>query len=243
MGELFVFLSSRPTIRRTLPRHFRAVAVLIFVTIFSLVGGANLLVAFEQSAETNTIDTPKVAVVQQATPTPPTPDPVTPQPTVPAATTTPAPSTPQPVVQTTVAQEDTISIAALGLSVPYVSVGLTPTNEIAVDSTRVGWWDGSARPGQNGAVFLDGHNPGVFSTLPSIAVGNDIVITTASGERYSYTVVYREIQLLADVNMKKALTPYGGAKQGLNLITCIGAYDPRTGTSPERLIVYAVRNN
>lgn len=166
-------------------------------------------------------------------------------------TTQTTPTTASTAVTTTVAAApapqpapvyDTVSIPSIGFSSRYVTVGLTSGNAIDVHPTLVGWWNGSAQPGSNGAVFLDGHNPGVFSKLPNIAVGATITINQASGASYSYTVVHREIVMLTDVNMRTVLQPYGGSAQGLNLMTCMGAYNPATGTTDQRLIVYAIRS-
>lgn len=137
---------------------------------------------------------------------------------------------------------DTITIDSIGLSSQFVTVGLTNTNAIDVSPSLVGWWNGSARPGTPGAAFLDGHNPGVFSKLPSIAEGAHITLTQASGEVFNYTVVHIETVQLAGINMRAALSTYGGAKEGLNLMTCIGPYNEKTGTTDQRLVVYAVRS-
>lgn len=137
---------------------------------------------------------------------------------------------------------DTVSIPSIGFSSRFVTVGVTESNAIDVHPTLVGWWNGSAKPGSSGAVFLDGHNPGVFSKLPTIAVGASIQLKMASGSSYTYTVVHREIVPLGDVDMNEALSVYGNATEGLNLMTCIGPYNPAIGTTDKRLIVYAVRS-
>jgi len=172
-------------------------------------------------------------VVQVVATSPATVQVTTPQP-VPDPTPVPAP-TPAPAF-------DKVSIASIGLSSQFVAVGLTNTNAVDVHPSLVGWWNGSAQPGNPGAIFLDGHNPGVFSTLPSVKEGAQINLTKASGEIFNYTVVYTEIIQLAGGSMNTALTPYGGASEGLNLMTCIGTYSTKTGTTDQRLIVYAVRS-
>ncbi|MEO5949608.1 MAG: class F sortase [Candidatus Saccharimonas sp.] len=160
---------------------------------------------------------------------------VTPSP-VPAPAPTPARApAPTPVY-------DKVSIPSIGLSSQYVTVGTTATNAIDVNPTLVGWWNGSAQPGTFGAVFLDGHNPGVFRKLPSIQVGALITLTKASGEVFNYTVAHTEVVQLAGMNMGAALSTYGGASEGLNLMTCVGTYSAATGTTDQRLIVYAVRS-
>lgn len=152
---------------------------------------------------------------------------------------------PTPPIQQTASQPapayDKVSIPSIGLSSQLVTVGLTNTNAIDVHESLVGWWNGSARPGSNGAAFLDGHNPGIFKNLQNITVGAKITISLVSGQSYTYTVVHREVVPLVGIDMKKALTPYANAKQGLNLMTCVGTYNPATGTTDQRLVVYATR--
>ena len=158
----------------------------------------------------------------------------TPQPPAPAPAPSPTPK-PAPVY-------DKVSIASIGLSARFVTVGLTSANAIDTHPSLVGWWNGSAQPGNPGAVFLDGHNPGVFSKLPSVKEGAQIALTKASGESFNYTVVHIETVMLAGINMHAALSTYGGANEGLNLMTCVGQYNANTGTTDQRLVVYATRS-
>jgi len=137
---------------------------------------------------------------------------------------------------------DKVSITSIGLSSQFVTLGLTSTNAIDVNPTLVGWWNGSAQPGNPGSVFLDGHNPGVFSALPSIQVGAQISLTLADGEIFNYTVVHTEIDQLVGIDMNAALSPYAGASEGLNLMTCVGTYNWQTRTTDQRFVVYAVRS-
>jgi sortase (surface protein transpeptidase) len=162
-----------------------------------------------------------------------------------AATPAPAPArkpTTAKVAAAPAPAYDKVSIASIGLLSRFVAVGLTNTNAIDVNPSLVGWWNGSAQPGTPGAAFLDGHNPGVFKNLPKVTTGAQIVITKASGETFNYTVVHIETVQLAGINMHAALSTYGDAAEGLNLMTCVGTYNPNTGTTDQRLVVYAVRS-
>lgn len=156
----------------------------------------------------------------------------------PVATSKPSPA---PAATPSVAPAyDTISIPSLAFSSRIVPVGVTSENNVDVHPTLVGWYNGSSAIGSKGAAFLDGHNPGVFSSLPNIRVSDQITITM-SGTSYKYKVLHREIVALKNVDMNKVLSVYGSATEGLNLMTCIGPYNPQTDTTDERLIVYAVR--
>jgi sortase (surface protein transpeptidase) len=187
--------------------------------------------------EKSKIPSVEVTEVTQAAAASPAPEVSNPQP---APTRTSAPK-PAPASKPTPAY-DRLSIASIGLSSRFITVGLTSTNAIDVHPSLVGWWNGSATPGSLGAAFLDGHNPGVFSALPSIKEGALITITKASGETFTYTVVHIETVMLAGINMRAALSTYGGAREGLNLMTCVGAYNAQTDTTDQRLVVYAVRS-
>lgn len=155
---------------------------------------------------------------------------------------TPRPVTAHPVAKKPVPTYDRVAIPSIGLSSRYVPVGVTTQNNIDVHPSLVGLYTGGAQPGDIGAVFLDGHNPGVFSALPSIDIGAQITLTKANGEIFTYTVVHTETVSLVGINMRKALRPYDGATEGLNVMTCVGAYNPQTGTTDERFVVYAVRS-
>ena len=128
-------------------------------------------------------------------------------------------------------------------SINIVTVGLLPNRQVDTPSNiqMAGWFDQSAMPGSRGAAFIDGHTPGVFSGLKNITTGNEITITMSDGEIFRYRVMLTETVALENVNMMKAMSAYGGEREGLNLMTCAGQYDSARGTYDHRLIVYAVR--
>ncbi|MFZ1250734.1 MAG: sortase [Candidatus Microsaccharimonas sp.] len=192
-----------------------------------------------QSTKSEEVSPAKTESVQQAT------EQATEQPAAqaqqPVATTPPAPVQPTPAV-TPAPTYDKVAIPSIGLSSRYVSVGLTATNNIDVHPTLVGLYSGRSQPGTPGAVFLDGHNPGVFSNLPSISTGAVITITKASNETFNYTVVHTETVQLEGINMRKALSVYPGYTEGLNLMTCVGTFIPQINTTDQRFVVYTVRS-
>ena len=160
----------------------------------------------------------------------------------PQATTTPVVQ--RPVATTPPAStpaSNRMSIPSIGLDSAYTDVGLTSTGAIDVPATIVGRWNGSAAPGTPGAGFYDGHTPGVFSGLAQLIPGATITVTGADGTSYTYKVVHRETVPLRGIDMRRALRVYGGAREGINLMTCAGAYDQSLGTYDARLVIYAVR--
>lgn len=136
---------------------------------------------------------------------------------------------------------DVLSISSLGLQAQVVPVGLTQSNAIDVPAGRqVGYWTGSAKPGTPGAVFLDGHVDGVFAKLSRLAVDQTVQLSYG-GATFTYKVVHREVVQLAGIDMNRALSVYGNALEGLNIMTCAGKYISSQGTYDQRLVVYATR--
>lgn len=107
-----------------------------------------------------------------------------------------------------------------------------------------GWYDGSSKPGEGGAVLLDGHvagpsQHGVFYRLKSLTAGDQIEIERGDGRVFTYKVVKTTSAKTNQLDMASALLPVVDGKPGLNLITCTGNvqgmhYD-------QRLLVYAVQ--
>lgn len=107
-----------------------------------------------------------------------------------------------------------------------------------------GWYDGSSKPGEGGAVLLDGHvagptQHGVFYGLKTLGAGDKIEVERGDGKVFTYKVVKAESKKADQVDMAAALLPVVDGKGGLNLITCTGKV---TGWHyDERLVVYAVQ--
>ena len=134
-----------------------------------------------------------------------------------------------------------VSIAGSGW-LPVYPVGVDGNNRIITPDTTIGWWNSpsNAKPGEIGAIFLNGHTPGVLSFLSGVGVGSQITISI-DGTNYNYRVVSTETYDVNDPNlMRTSLTPRGGAK-GLNIMTCAGIYNPSIGTYSHRLVVFAVQ--
>jgi len=153
-------------------------------------------------------------------------------------------TTPIATAQPTTYSYNRLIIPKIGLSTALATVGLTAAGAVDVNSSTAAWFNQSAAPGTTSGVysatFVDGHNPGIFSRLGALAAGDQITISLANGAGdYTYTVCAAETVNLASVDMSKALSRQCGGSQGLNLMTCEGAY---TGdTRAQRLIVYAGR--
>jgi sortase (surface protein transpeptidase) len=143
-----------------------------------------------------------------------------------------------------------LQIPSLGTLARVKRVGVTDNNQVGSPQNvfDVAWYDGSAKPGQPGAVFIDGHvlgptKGGIFANLKNIKTGAKITIVMGDDKAYTYTVAATEKLDTDTVDMNKMLRSYDSTKQGLNLMTCNGTYLKDKKTFDKRFIVYAVREN
>jgi LPXTG-site transpeptidase (sortase) family protein len=109
-----------------------------------------------------------------------------------------------------------------------------------------GWYNGSSKPGTRGAVFIDGHasgttREGLFAYIDTLQNGAIITLERGDGQLFNYKVVHVETVSKDAVDMNKALHTYGGVEEGLNLMTCTGAWIPELKTYDKRAIVYTER--
>lgn len=126
---------------------------------------------------------------------------------------------------------------------------LGTTKDGNVDAPRnvfdAGWYKNSSKPGQKGAMFIDGHvsgptKGGIFANLNQLNVGDKIAVEAGNGTKYVYKVAAKEVFEANNVNMAKVLRPYDPVKPGLNIMTCNGKFDAKEQTYNKRLVVYAV---
>lgn len=108
-----------------------------------------------------------------------------------------------------------------------------------------GWYSGSVKPGEIGAMFIDGHSSGsthegLFGNLSKLVEGDTLQIEKGDGTRLTYQVTHTEVVKLADVDMKKMLLPYGNALRALNIMTCTGQWTNEGGTETlnQRVLIY-----
>lgn len=109
-----------------------------------------------------------------------------------------------------------------------------------------GWYENSSKPGEAGAVLLDGHvsgptQRGVFYNLKKVTKGDLIEVERGDGTKFTYKVVKSKTAAADKTDMSEALLSAEIGKPGLNLITCTGKYDAKKGTYDDRIIVYAVQ--
>lgn len=139
-----------------------------------------------------------------------------------------------------------ITIPAIGVaSARIIQLGLLSDGSIAVPSNiyDTGWYDGSAKPGQNGAMFIYGHvsswkAKGVFYNLKKLTTGDKITVIRGDNTTYTYQVVSSKVYPFNKVPMDTVLAPARPGKPSLNLMTCTGKVIAGTSEFNERLVIF-----
>ena len=139
-----------------------------------------------------------------------------------------------------------ITIPAINVPKTRVRIlGLTKNNQIAVPDNiyDTGWFEGSAKPGQAGAMFIYGHVSswqanGIFYNLHKLKPGDNVTVTRGDNKTFTYQVVSSKIYPYNNVNMHEVLSPIKPGTPGLNLMTCTGKVIKGTSEFNERLVVF-----
>ena len=141
-----------------------------------------------------------------------------------------------------------LKIDALGINARVRSMGVNSIGAVQapVNIYDSGWYSGSSKPGTYGAMFIDGHasgatRQGLFAYLDTLKTGNVVSIEKGDGEVLNYKVVHVETVSKDAVDMNKVLHTYGGASEGLNLMTCTGTWIASEKTYDNRVVVYTER--
>jgi LPXTG-site transpeptidase (sortase) family protein len=141
-----------------------------------------------------------------------------------------------------------LSIEKLGVKSRIFSMGQDSKGALIAPGNihDTGWYNQSSKPGQAGAVLLDGHvhgptQEGVFYKLKNLSVGDKIEVERGDGQKFTYEVVTSAVTPVDKTDMAKAMLPIKPGEQGLNLITCTGKFNAESNDYPERLVIYASR--
>lgn len=139
-----------------------------------------------------------------------------------------------------------ISIEKFGVKARTIRLGVKASNQLAAPANiyDAGWYEASSKPGEAGAMVIDGHvsgptKPGVFYNLQKLVAGDHIKVENGNGKIYTYKVVKKTTYAADKVDMAAALTPVTSGKPGLNLITCAGEIDRATNHYKDRTVVFA----
>ena len=111
----------------------------------------------------------------------------------------------------------------------------------------VGWYKGSSKPGEPGAVVLNGHvsgstKRGVFYSIGTLKVGDLIELERGDGRKYSYAVKEVAIYDNDKVDMNNIMISADPGSPGVNLISSTGRFNVRTNKFEQRVVVYAVQD-
>ena len=141
-----------------------------------------------------------------------------------------------------------INIPNIDVSAKVLRLGVNNNNEILTPKNiyDTGWYEGSSKPGEPGAIFINGHvsgptKKGVFYNIKKLNTGDVIKLEIGNADLIEFKVVHKEDVPVDQVNMNKVLRSYDIDKQGLNLMTCGGEFDKNNDTYKNRTIVFAVR--
>jgi sortase A len=107
----------------------------------------------------------------------------------------------------------------------------------------VAWYELGTRPGMPGNAVIAGHldsttGPAVFYQLERLRPGDDIYVTTHSGEEIRFVVEGTEAYHVNDAPLERIFGPSQTPR--LNLITCDGTFDWSRREYDQRLVVFAV---
>jgi len=171
---------------------------------------------------------------------PPTPAPAvaaTPAPTLaPEATPAPTPE-PTPYVKRIPVH---IYFPSRKLDADIYPVGLTKDNAMdTLDSaTDAAWYEDGPSPGEPGNALLNGHvhwkgTVGTFSILKEMKAGEPVVIKYDNDTYKYFTITSIDVYLLGEV--PPSVMSLGGESR-TTLITCLGDYDRKLGTSRSRVV-------
>jgi sortase (surface protein transpeptidase) len=141
-----------------------------------------------------------------------------------------------------------VTIPKIGVEARVLRLGVKANNELKAPSNifDAGWYEGSAKPGEAGAVLLDGHvsgptRQGVFYKAKTLQAGDRITIERGDGTVFNYRVHSLKTSDADSVDMAAALTSVVAGRPGLNLITCAGAVDASGTGFTQRTVVFAVQ--
>jgi sortase (surface protein transpeptidase) len=127
-----------------------------------------------------------------------------------------------------------IDIPAIKVDAHVGALGVNPDQTVEVPSkpTQAGWYRFGPAPGQAGSAVILGHvdsttGPAVFYRLGQLHVGNKVDVTLAGGAVVHYAV--RKVATYANAKFPAAKVYATTGPSTLNLVTCGGGYDKRTG--------------
>ena len=138
----------------------------------------------------------------------------------------------------------TLRIPAIGLRTRLITLGLKSdgTVQVPTSSAQAGWYKFGPTPGQLGSSVILGHvdsyrGPAIFYQLRTLVPGNVLVVTLA--DRMTATFRVTAVSTYPK-NHFPAQVVYGTRNySALQLVTCGGAFEPRTGSYLSNVVVFS----
>lgn len=136
-----------------------------------------------------------------------------------------------------------LRIASINVKTRLGEVGLQPDHQVMVPTSTAiaSWFKLGPSPGQVGSAVILGHvdsyiGPGVFFQLRALRVGAQVDVTLANGTLTKFVVT-------GVVQYSKSAFPdrlvYGSrGVSALQLVTCGGVFDHRTGHYESNIVVF-----
>lgn len=141
-----------------------------------------------------------------------------------------------------------LTVPSIGVKSRVLQVGVDANNRLGTPKNiyDTAWYSASSKPGEMGAVLIDGHysgpnTRGVFSKLNRLKPGDVITLERGDGTNFTYVVAKVETKPEGEIDMAQLLVSVDTSVPGLNLITCGGEYDVHTNTFDDRTVVYATQ--
>ena len=138
----------------------------------------------------------------------------------------------------------TLAIPIIGVNAPVEQVGVDANNNMDVPKNphNTAWYAPGARPGAPGNAVIAGHvdyagiGPVVFWRLNTLVPGNEVFVTDDQGKSRRFVVTAVEIYPATNAPLERI---FGGtSKTNLNLISCIGDFEPGSSSYNNRIVVY-----
>nr|WP_239543541.1 class F sortase [Micromonospora terminaliae] len=139
-----------------------------------------------------------------------------------------------------------VTIPRIGVDADIVPVATDENGALEVpplDHPEIaGWYRRGPTPGEAGNAVLVGHvdslrGPAVFFDLGRLRPGDTVEVTRADGRVAVFTV--DGVGAYPKEHFPTERVYGGGAEARLRLITCGGRFNPRTGSYPDNIVVFA----
>jgi LPXTG-site transpeptidase (sortase) family protein len=142
-----------------------------------------------------------------------------------------------------------ITIAALGVDARVRSVGVDRDGSMIIPrlASEVGWYEFGPAPGDSaGNAVIAGHvdarsqGRGAFFRLGAIDVGDQVVVTTGSGDVLSFQVIGRQDYAKVRLPTERVFRREGPPT--LVLVTCGGPFNRELSSYRDNIVVIAERS-